>query len=307
MRDPKVFVHGFDRPNIYLRVDRFDNEDAKLEALVHRVNWAEKPGIVYVATRKNVQILTGALAEQNVNVSGYHGGMKASDRKEIQDKFMAGETDVIVATNAFGMGIDKSNVRFVYHYDISDSLDSHYQEIGRAGRDGEKAEAVLFYRPEDLGIRKFLSGESKVKAEEVEKVVEVIADQEGPVEPEEIADEIDLSNRKLAQVIHRLEDAGAVEVLPGGEVQVAEDTDPREAAEAAAEEQERHREMKRERIRLMQEYAETSKCRREQLLCYLGDEFSGPCNNCDNCEAALSRDRGDIEVDPKVGTRREVA
>jgi len=228
MKKPKLFLQGFDRPNIYLRVDHFQEKDEKLEAIVHRASWAEKPGIIYAATRKGAEEIASRLAESGVDTLFYHAGLKAQEREEIQDKFMSGNADVIVATNAFGMGVDKANVRFVYHYDICDSLDSYYQEIGRAGRDGEKAEAVLFFRTEDLGIQKFHTGG-------------------------EFKDE------------------------------------------------------KRERLRLMQEYADTSSCRREHLLQYFGDEFEGPCGNCDNCEAQTDRSDNGIEVDPSVGTRREVA
>lgn len=303
MRDPKIFVHGFDRPNIYLRVDRFPKESEKMQALVHRVRWADKPGIVYVATRKNAEEIMRLLGEEGVEALFYHGGLKASDREEIQERFMSGQAEVVVATNAFGMGVDKADVRFVYHYDVSDSLDSYYQEIGRAGRDGEKAEAVLFFRQEDLGVQKFRAGEGKLEPEQIERVADLISDQEGPVEPEEIADKTDLSERKLAAAIHRLEEVGALEVLPTGEVQLAEEADVPEAAQSAAEEQDRRKEIRKERLRRMQEYADTSACRREHLLRYFGDAFTGPCNNCDNCAAGTPG----IKVDPTVGTRREVA
>jgi ATP-dependent DNA helicase RecQ len=303
MHDPNIFVRGFDRPNIYLRVDHFPNEEEKMQALVHRVRWTEKPGIVYVATRKNAEGIMRLLDEEGVGALFYHGGLKASDREDIQERFMSGQAEVIVATNAFGMGVDKADVRFVYHYNVSDSLDSYYQEIGRAGRDGEKAEAVLFFRRADLGVQNFRAGEGKLQPEQIEQVADVISDQEGPVEPEEIADKTDLSQRKLATVIHRLEDVGALEVLPTGEVQLAEEADVPAAAQAAAEEQDHRKEIRKERLRQMQEYADTSACRREHLLRYFGDEFTGPCNNCDNCEAATPG----IKVDPTVGTRREVA
>jgi ATP-dependent DNA helicase RecQ len=303
MRTPQVFVHGFDRPNIYLRVDHFDAEDRKLEAVIHRVHWSDKPAIVYVSTRKAAEEIMRRLADEGIHALFYHGGLKASERHEIQDQFMSGDAEVIVATNAFGMGIDKADIRFVYHYDISESLDAYYQEIGRAGRDGEQAEAILFYRHEDLGIAKFRSGEAQLASEKVEQVAEVIADEQKPVEPEKIAEATNLSERKLATVIHRLEDVGAVEILSTGEVKLTEDADTSEAAQAAVEEQDHRREIKQERLRQMQKYADTSACRREHLLRYFGDNFTGPCNNCDNCEAGMPG----IRVDPSVGTRREVA
>ncbi len=303
MRKPAIFVHGFDRPNIYLRVDRFEREEQKMEALVHRAHWAEKPGIVYAGTRKAAEEIMHHLKEEGVDAVFYHAGLKASEREEIQERFMRGETEVIVATNAFGMGVDKADVRFVYHYDVSESLDSYYQEIGRAGRDGEKAEAVLFFRPEDIGAQSYRATESKLEPEQVEQVAEAIADQEGPVEPEEIAEQANLSEKKLVSAIHRLEDVGALEVLASGEVQLTEQADVPEAARAAAEEQERRRDMRKHRLEQMREYADTSGCRREYLLRYFGDDFKGPCNNCDNCEAAAPA----IKVDPSVGTRREVA
>jgi ATP-dependent DNA helicase RecQ len=303
MRKPKVFVHGFDRPNIYLRVDHYDTEDKKLEALIHRVHWADKPGIVYAGTRKAAETIMRHLDEEGVRALFYHGGLKASDRNDIQERFMSGDAELVVATNAFGMGIDKADIRFVYHYDISDSLDSYYQEIGRGGRDGEKAEAVLFFRAEDLGSASFKAGESKLGVAEAERVAEIIADQDGPVEPDEISEQANLPERKLVTTIQRLEDVGALEVLPTGAVQLSEEADISAAAAAAAEEQERRREMKRQRLRQMQEYADTSSCRREHLLRYFGDDFTGPCKNCDNCEAVGN----DIHVDPAVGTRREVA
>ncbi len=228
MRKPKLFVHGFDRPNIHLRVDHFETEDEKLEAVIHRVRWADKPGIVYVGTRKAAEDIMQRLEEEGIPALFYHGGLKADERREIQDRFMSGSTEAIVATNAFGMGIDKPDIRFVYHYDIPESLDAYYQEIGRAGRDGEKAEAALFFRQEDLGAAKFRSSEGKL-----------------------------------------------------------------EPAQA---------EMKQERLRQMQEYADTSACRREHLLRYFGDDFTGPCDNCDNCEAATPG-----SLDTSAGTRREVA
>ena len=298
MRDPQVLVQGFDRPNIYLRVDHFETENEKMDALIKRVNWAEKPGIVYVGTRKNAEQIMSSLQEEGSRALFYHAGLKPKERESIQDQFMGGEADTIVATNAFGMGVDKADIRFVYHYDISGSLDAYYQEIGRAGRDGEKSEAVLFYRNANVGTQKFRTGQGKLDAGQIRSVVEAVAKEDGPVPQEQVAGSVELSGRKVTSALHRLEDAGAVEVLPTGEVRLTQNIDLDEAVQSAAEGQQKHQELRRRKLLQMQEYADASTCRREILLRYFGDEFHGPCGNCDNCKGSASAG---------AGTRREVA
>jgi ATP-dependent DNA helicase RecQ len=133
MRKPKIFVRDFDRPNIYLRVDRFETEAEKRDALPHRTGWADKPGIVYVGTRKEAKEFMQALDEEGIRSGFHHGGLGRKEREETQERFMSGDAAVIVATNAFGIGVDKADVRFVYHNEPSESRDAYYQEIGRAG------------------------------------------------------------------------------------------------------------------------------------------------------------------------------
>ncbi|MDX6724823.1 MAG: ATP-dependent helicase RecQ, partial [Solirubrobacteraceae bacterium] len=166
LTDPEVVVRGFDRPNIDLAVERFHDERRQRDALLRRVAEARKPGIVYAATRRATEELAEALRERGVDAAAYHAGLRASAREDVQERFMESAVDVIVATTAFGMGVDKADVRFVFHAHVPDSVDSYFQEIGRAGRDGEPSDAVLFYRPEDLGLRRFFAGGGQVGIDE---------------------------------------------------------------------------------------------------------------------------------------------
>jgi ATP-dependent DNA helicase RecQ len=285
MRDPCVFVHGFDRPNISLRVDLFSEEDEKLDAVVKRVEFAEKPGIVYVATHKHAENLAKELKDRGVDAVFYHGGLKAKDRDEIQDRFMSGDVPVIVATNAFGMGVDKPDIRFVYHADVSDSVDGYYQEVGRAGRDGEPAEAVLFYRPGDISAQRYKTGAGRVNSADLQAITDALVSKDKSASPQELSHDTGLSQRKVINIVHKLEEVGAAEKLTSGEIQLLQKKTPAQVIEAASEQQQNLKELRNRRLQQMQLYAEGRSCRRAFLLRYFGDDHSGSCGNCDRCEA----------------------
>ncbi len=138
MNDPVEIVAGFDRPNIRLEVSAFQDAAAKERFVVERAAVEEKPGILYAGTRKAADGYAEQLSELGLAAASYHAGLSAAERREAQDRFSSGELDVVVATSAFGMGIDKADVRFVLHASVPGSLDAYYQEIGRAGRDGRR-------------------------------------------------------------------------------------------------------------------------------------------------------------------------
>jgi len=281
--DPCVIVRGFDRPNLHLAVQSFHSEKEKLDAVVDGVLAAEPPGIVYVATRRGSEKLAERLSAGGIRAAPYHAGLSKGLRSDVQDAFMADELDAVVATIAFGMGIDKPNVRFVHHADVSESVDAYYQEIGRAGRDGEPARAVLFYRPEDIGRRRFFGGVRTLEVDEVEVVADALQAREGPTDPRELEVETGLPKSTIATILTQLERAGAVSVLASGDVLPRREVDPAAAVEA----QEERKEYERSRIEMMRSYAELRDCRRRFLLGYFGEPREDPCGHCDNCEAGV--------------------
>ena len=288
MRDPQVIVQGFDRPNIFLAVERFEEEAEKREALLQRVLRAEKPGIIYAATRKRSEEIAAELRDRSVTALAYHAGLKPGERSRVQTAFMNDEMDVIVATTAFGMGIDKPNVRFVFHADISDSVDSYYQEIGRAGRDGEAAKAVLFYNPEDLNLRRFFAGGGQVDVDQVAQVAVTVHQAEAPLNLKQLQQGTALSQSKITKALSRLEEVGVVELLPTGEVVAAAEAEDFGAAlEEAVQAQEQYKQMGRSRLEMIRGYAEVRDCRREFLLNYFGETIAQPCGACDNCKAGI--------------------
>lgn len=294
--DPEQVVRGFDRPNLCIEVQSFREDEQKREAVVLRAMGEAKPGIVYTATRRSAEDYAKALGGYGIDAAAYHAGMRAAAREDVQNRFMAGGVDVVVATTAFGMGIDKADVRFVLHADIPDSLDSWYQEAGRAGRDGEPASAVLFYRPEDLGLRKFFAGGAPDEMS-LRKVVTLVRHAPGPVELGELADEMALAPTRLAGLVNLLEQVGAVHVQGDGAI-VAGRLEPQAAAEEAADVAESHRRVERSRVEMVRGFAETTGCRRQFVLGYFGEVLDEPCSSCDTCAAGTSSDAPDVADSP---------
>jgi ATP-dependent DNA helicase RecQ len=291
MRTPTQIIQGFDRPNLRLEVQRYTDARRKQLAVIDAVMAQPGHGLVYSATRKETERYAGELVAKGRAASAYHAGMKAADRERVHEAFLSGEVEVVVATSAFGMGIDKPDVRFVIHAEVSESIDSYYQEIGRAGRDGDPALALLLYRSEDLGLRNFFAsgGADPDVLTSVAGAVRKHTSEDGSAEPSELKEELELSHTRLTNAVNLLEQAGAINVDGLGRLHY---TDPGlkvdRAVSGASAVAEAHTRVDRSRVEMMRGYAETPGCRRQFLLGYFGEELPEPCGNCDTCTARIA-------------------
>ncbi|MFE0823082.1 RecQ family ATP-dependent DNA helicase [Streptomyces sp. NPDC058847] len=301
MTRPRVMVTGFDRPNIRLEVRRFQDDAERRRAVVERAAAEPKPGLLYAGTRKDTEYYAGELTSLGLAAEAYHAGLSAAERTRVHQAFQSGEADVVVATSAFGMGIDKEDVRYVLHAALPGSLDAYYQQIGRCGRDGRPARAVLYYRPEDTGMQAFFAARTTGR-QALTEVADAVHDHEDdPADLTELRQETGLSRPRVTAAVNLLEEAGTVTTGEEGEVRPAPDTPPDEAVEEAARAAEAHRRTDRTRVDMARAYAEETGCRRYFLLGYFGEAYEPPCGNCDRCEAEESDDARD-----PAGARRPV-
>ncbi len=285
MRSPTVIVTGFDRPNIHLSVRCVTGERLKQQVLLELLRDVQLPGIVYVGTRKHAETVAQALVAAGHRAVAYHAGLKRDDRNARQSAFMSGDADIMVATSAFGMGVDKADVRFVFHYDVSDSLDSYYQEIGRAGRDGDPSRAVLLFSERDLNLKRFFAAGGRLSAEEIQHVIHTLARLSDAPTARDLAREAELSVAKTSSAVARLEDEGVLERSAEGAIWLSPLGENLGAHVVnAVEAQHGLREAHRARIEPLQHFARTRECRRALLLEYFGDRADQPCSGCDNCD-----------------------
>lgn len=227
---PKVLITGFDRKNLFFKVEQVKGGNTRLSMLLNYVKeHRNESGIIYCATRKNVETVWLNLIKEGIRAGKYHAGLTQEERRQYQNEFIYDETPVIVATNAFGMGIDKSNVRYVLHANMPQSIENYYQEAGRAGRDGEYSECILYYSPQDIMINRTL------------------------IESKGDNDQLSYEDRIL---LHENDEI---------------------------------------RLNKMNYYCRTHECLRHYILNYFGENVTGRCENCGNCQAEYElRDVTDI-------------
>ncbi len=269
LRDPEIVIGDFDRPQLQFSARSVRSVEEKHEELLAAAAEFEGAGIVYAATHADAEAAHDALEAAGHAVALYHAGLGPRARREAMDTFLDGSVRIVAATVAFGMGIDKPDVRWVVHVDPPPSLDAYYQEVGRAGRDGQVAHARLLFRAEDFGAAvHFATGGVSTKA-----VARVAAELATGAELE--------GTRGETAALVRLVDVGAAAWEAGGAVRWTGALDVAAAVSASEEETAREHEVERSRLEMMRRYAEHTGCRRSFLLSYFGQDYPGPCGTCD--------------------------
>jgi ATP-dependent DNA helicase RecQ len=298
LRDPFLRTSDLIRPNLFLEVlptPTVPEKDAALERLLTR---SAGTGIVYVATVREANRLYDRLSPE-IPLALYHGRRSPRERKEAQERFMAGGVRAVVATNAFGLGIDKPDIRFVIHYHLPGSLEAYYQEVGRAGRDGEPARCTLLYQVEDRRIQSFFLGGKYPDLEESAAVARVLNNlpSDGRVPLAEIAEMAEVPRRKARIVLTLLKRHGAVREHRGGRWE-------RRVANVAAvplgpelTDYEARRESDRAKLQAMIGFCQTGRCRTRLLLEYFGaDPEAG--YRCGHCDRDVEGVPPELEPDP---------
>jgi ATP-dependent DNA helicase RecQ len=293
----RVFNTGIARPNLRYEVLRVTSESEKKQHLARLLRETEGAGIIYCSTVKTVEALVEFFRGSGPELRPYHGKLAASERKANQDLFMSGGLKAMVATNAFGMGIDKPDIRFVVHYQMPGSLEAYYQESGRAGRDGGEARCTLFYQLDDRRTQLFFMGGRRPKADDILTVHEALAAsgaEGGAVTLAEVRERAGgVAETKVRVILSMLKDAGLVRETKGPRFRLLRAGLVRGELEMVAAECAAKAEKDREKLERVMLYGQSAECRWKLLHEYFDEPFEeGACGNCDNCLNPLEEQLG---------------
>jgi len=293
LRSPFEHVSGFSRPNLSLAIRAVDKTVHKNDR-IHEIVSKHKTGIIYCATRKKVEAVSETLASWGTNCVAYHGGMSDQERDEAQNTFIQRKADVAVATNAFGMGIDRADVRFVIHYEIPGSVEAYYQEAGRAGRDGEAAVCELLFNYADTRTQEFFIDGANPSTHDIRSIYQYLlseanSDNEVHRTLDDIANGADLKNSMaVGSALSVLSRTGYIQRFDVDKRRMRGTrllqpnilADQLKLDEDAIEEKDRR---DRDKLKAMVEMCYSRSCRQEWILHYFGEEKPGNCGSCDMC------------------------
>jgi len=313
LREPFVSISGFERPNLSLRVTHCDGHREKYARLKDLVE-THRTGIVYCSTRKKVEEVSASLSGMGVKLVAYHGGMEDKDREWAQNVFLDRSYDVVVATNAFGMGIDRSDVRFVAHFDVPGSIEAYYQEAGRAGRDGEPSECELLFNYADTRTQEFFIEGNNPGADVIRDLYAAVRKLNGAANEgilltiNELTETLNLKNSmQVSSAISHLVRSGHLERydVPGERTRGTRLVDPSlKAEDLPVDEEALDEKDRRDRAKLeaMVKFCyDRRTCRQQWILEYFGESDSSPCGTCDFCAEDRWRDqRGPTEEESLV-------
>ncbi|PWU06058.1 MAG: recombinase RecQ, partial [Verrucomicrobia bacterium] len=295
LKEPERFVSGFSRPNLELRVINAD-KDAEKYGHLGKLIESQKKGIIYCATRKRVEKVAATIAKWDCSLVTYHAGMSDEERKRAQNKFMQGTVDIVVATNAFGMGIDRSDIRFVAHFEIPGSLEAYYQEVGRAGRDGLPSVCELYYSYADKRIQEFFIEGSNPTKEMIKNVYQQLGrlaniDNEIHLSIEDIAEYVGDGKNSMAvgTSLSVLSRAGVIERFDVAHTRIKgtrllmPDLNPNQLPVDYSGLLEKER-RDREKLETVIRFATSVGCRQQWILGYFGEADAEICEKCDHCK-----------------------
>ena len=299
----RCIVTGFNRPNLTFDVKYAADTETKFRALLELLNPHPNGAVlIYTGTRRDAEEVAEFVRTVcKLKAEHYHAGLLPEDRARIQESFISGSTPVICATNAFGMGIDRADVRQVIHYSLPGSLEAYYQEAGRAGRDGLPAKVVLLYDPQDRALQEFFIASSAVTPEELQHLYRAIGTVEGEIwmTTDDFSRRTDSHQVKVKVGLAELERVGALEHLgdDGVRMLLRKGKWDSAAVEKAALRSKEHTKRRTDQLDHMVNYAETNACRRRVVLKHFGDNASPDAPACcDNCESkkTLPETGGDV-------------
>ncbi len=292
LTNAKRFITGFDRENLRMEVATVASKSAKLKLLHGMVS--QQPALVYCATRKHVDEVTALLTSRGIDAAAYHAGLEHQTRKDAQEGFISGQLPVVVATNAFGMGVDKADIRTIIHFDMPGTLEAYCQEIGRAGRDGKAATAILMHRTADRQLQEFFIHNAHPAANDVHLIYDqLLAQQENPVwlDATQLADYADVDVRQVQSCLSILRQMGLIQRVSSRDATTGKTlhgiklTGADKRLELTEEDMDQRRHHAFSQLEVMTRYPDAP-CQRRALLSHFGETPNWDrCNRCTGCDA----------------------